>query len=42
MVVDGVVDAGQHGWAGEIGHLTVEPSGPQCGCGSTGCLEVYA
>ncbi len=42
VVVDGVVDAGQHGWAGEIGHLTVEPSGPQCGCGSTGCLEVYA
>ncbi|WP_460682555.1 ROK family protein, partial [Nesterenkonia populi] len=42
VVVDGLVDPGPHGWAGEIGHLTVEPSGPQCSCGSTGCLEVYA
>ncbi|GAA1821151.1 ROK family transcriptional regulator [Nesterenkonia flava] len=42
VVVDGMVEAGPHGWAGEIGHLTVEPSGPRCGCGATGCLEVYA
>lgn len=41
-VVDGVVDAGPRGWAGEIGHITVQPDGPRCGCGAHGCLEVYA
>lgn len=41
-VVDGVVDAGPRGWAGEIGHITVQPDGPLCGCGAHGCLEVYA
>lgn len=42
VVIDGVVDAGPRGWAGEIGHISVEPGGPQCGCGATGCLEVFA
>jgi glucokinase len=28
--------------AAEIGHTTVNTSGPQCGCGSVGCLETYA
>lgn len=42
VVVDGVVEDGPHGWAGELGHMSVEPSGPECGCGSSGCLEVYA
>jgi glucokinase len=30
------------GQAGEIGHLTVDPEGPACGCGSRGCLETMA
>ena len=34
-VVHGVADA-----AGEVGHMTVQPDGPACGCGSRGCLEV--
>ena len=34
--------AGRHGWAGEIGHVSVDPDGPACPCGSTGCLERYA
>ncbi|WP_223881171.1 ROK family transcriptional regulator [Nesterenkonia ebinurensis] len=42
VVIDGVVEAGPHGWAGELGHISVEPAGPECGCGSNGCLEVYA
>lgn len=42
VVVDGLVEEGPHGWAGELGHMSVEPSGPECGCGSCGCLEVYA
>ncbi|HVX67530.1 MAG TPA: ROK family protein [Bryobacteraceae bacterium] len=40
----GVVNGGKiyHGvnsWAGEIGHLTVRPGGPECLCGAYGCLE---
>ncbi len=42
VVIDGVVNPGPHGWAGELGHLSVEPAGPECRCGATGCLEVYA
>lgn len=39
--VDGQVMQGRHGWAGEIGHVCVDPDGPVCSCGSTGCLEQY-
>ncbi|MGO4664270.1 ROK family protein [Terrabacter sp. 2TAF16] len=42
IVVDGDVMTGRHGWAGEIGHVCVDPDGPPCRCGSTGCLEQYA
>jgi glucokinase len=28
--------------AGEAGHLNIWPNGPACGCGSNGCLEMYA
>ena len=41
-VLGGKVFTGGHGWAGEIGHVTVDPRGPDCRCGSTGCLEQYA
>jgi predicted NBD/HSP70 family sugar kinase len=41
-VVNGHVMRGRHGWAGEIGHVCVDPDGPACRCGSTGCLEQYA
>jgi len=33
---------GMTGMAGEFGHMTVDPNGPQCGCGNTGCVEQYA
>lgn len=42
IVLQGTLYRGSHGWAGEIGHLTVNPTGPPCPCGSNGCLEVYA
>ena len=42
IVVDGQVFSGLHGWAGEIGHVVVDPDGPTCACGATGCLEMYA
>src|SRR3954447_9150829 len=41
-VLGGRVMAGSDGWAGEMGHVCVDPDGPPCRCGSTGCLEQYA
>ncbi|MFG2574688.1 ROK family protein [Streptomyces sp. NPDC048481] len=40
--VDGRVEAGAHGFAGEIGHIVVRPGGTPCPCGQHGCLERYA
>lgn len=42
IVVGGRLFSGATGAAGELGHLTVDPDGPACGCGSKGCLERYA
>ena len=42
LVVDGHVQDGASGQAGEIGHLVVRPGGPACGCGNRGCLESIA
>lgn len=33
---------GADGMAGEAGHMTVEPRGPKCHCGNSGCLERYS
>ncbi|MFA5026506.1 MAG: ROK family protein [Candidatus Methylomirabilota bacterium] len=43
----GIVLGGRlwHGFAdaaGEVGHMTVQPDGPRCGCGNRGCLEAVA
>ncbi|MFF6637056.1 ROK family protein [Streptomyces althioticus] len=40
--IDGKVEAGAHGFAGEIGHIVVRPGGAECPCGQRGCLERYA
>ncbi|GAA3145310.1 ROK family protein [Streptomyces echinatus] len=40
--IDGRVEAGAHGFAGEIGHVVVRPGGTDCPCGQRGCLERYA
>ncbi|MGN9760784.1 ROK family protein [Streptomyces sp. SD31] len=40
--IDGRVEAGAHGFAGEIGHIVVRPGGPACPCGQHGCLERFA
>jgi glucokinase len=42
LVVDGQVQVGAHGFAGEIGHMVVDPAGPPCPCGRRGCWERYA
>jgi len=33
---------GVRGFAGEIGHVVVQPDGPRCRCGARGCLEQVA
>jgi glucokinase len=41
-VVNGTLQRGVNGFAGEIGHMVVNPDGPRCTCGRKGCWEVYA
>jgi glucokinase len=41
IAVDGRVHQGHDGTAGELGHQTIDPDGPWCGCGNRGCLEAY-
>lgn len=42
VVRDGHVVRGDHGFGGELGHVSVDMRGPICRCGRRGCLEVYA
>jgi len=42
LVIGGRLHLGPLGAAGEIGHQTVLPDGPLCGCGNHGCLEALA
>ena len=39
LVVDGELVTGQHGLAGEFGHLSVDYNGAPCPCGNRGCIE---
>lgn len=41
-IIDDRLLRGAFGIGGEIGHITLDPHGPRCGCGNHGCLEVYA
>lgn len=42
FVLNGRFVQGEHGWAGELGHVCVDPDGPRCTCGAQGCLESLA
>src|SRR5690606_31271007 len=44
LVIGGQLYPGSNGFAGEIGHINIDPSpeAPQCGCGKAGCMETYA
>lgn len=42
IVSDGRLMRGAHGYAAEVGHIIVEPAGPECGCGNRGCWEQVA
>ncbi len=39
VIINGAIYRGADSYAGEIGHLTVRPDGPECLCGARGCLE---
>ena len=42
VAIDGRLRLGPLGAAGELGHQTILPDGPLCGCGNHGCLEALA
>lgn len=42
VAIGGEIRRGAHGFAGEPGHMCVDPSGPLCVCGRRGCWERYA
>lgn len=42
LISGGRVLVGAFGFAGEVGHMLVDPSGPPCPCGRRGCWERYA
>jgi len=42
VVAGGELFRGTHGFAGELGHVVVDPAGARCACGARGCLETVA
>jgi glucokinase len=42
LLLDGRIYRGGHGFAGELGHMIVDPDGDRCPCGNRGCLEAMA
>jgi predicted NBD/HSP70 family sugar kinase len=42
IVMAGEVLRGEHHTAGELGHVSLDPSGPVCACGKRGCWEAFA
>ncbi|TCL76553.1 putative NBD/HSP70 family sugar kinase [Hydrogenispora ethanolica] len=41
VIIDDQIYHGAFGFAGEIGHMSINFDGPACGCGNKGCLELY-
>lgn len=41
IILNGDLWRGEDGMGGEVGHIIVNPKGPECNCGSNGCLESY-
>ena len=39
IIINGNIYRGAHGFAGEVGHITIEAAGPLCSCGNFGCFE---
>lgn len=42
IVIDGRLERGANGMAGEFGHMMILPGGHRCECGNRGCWEQYA
>lgn len=42
LVSNGLLQRGRNGFAGEFGHMVIDPDGPRCPCGRRGCWERYA
>jgi len=42
IMAEGNLVRGRLGLAGEFGHIIYDPAGPQCGCGRSGCWEMFA
>ncbi len=42
VIINGELVHGAAFAAGELGHIPIDPDGPRCGCGSYGCVEVFA
>jgi len=42
IILDGRLWTGASGFAGEVGHITIDTEGIECVCGNTGCLETVA
>jgi glucokinase len=42
VISDGELLLGRYGLAAELGHITIDPNGPLCGCGKRGHLEAFA
>ncbi|WP_233441213.1 ROK family protein [Microbacterium paludicola] len=42
LVLDGRLWGGSGGTAGEVGHISIDPAGPECPCGQRGCIETFA
>ncbi len=42
IIFDGKLWTGASGFAGEVGHITIDTEGIECVCGNTGCLETVA
>lgn len=42
IIRNGELARGEHGFAGEVGHMRIVPDGPQCVCGRRGCWEQMA
>lgn len=42
VILNGGIYRGSHGCAGEVGHMTLDATGPPCACGNMGCFESLA
>lgn len=42
IFANGSIITGHDGMAGEFGHISIDPEGPECACGRRGCWETFA